>query len=56
MCGSLRGHKFTYANSCAAWKDGATIVSQKACPVKKAKAGKKHKAKKAAKKKAAKKS
>lgn len=55
VCGSLRGHKFTYANSCAAWKDGATIVSQKACPVKKAKAGKKHKAKKAAKKKAAKK-
>ena len=36
------GPQFTYANPCAAWKDGATIVSQKACSVKKA-----HKAKKA---------
>jgi len=49
VCGSLKGHKFTYANSCAAYKDGATVVSHKACSVKKA-----HKAKKA-KKKAAKK-
>jgi hypothetical protein len=49
VCGSLKGHKFTYANSCAAWKDGATIVSSKACPAKKAV---KKKAKKAAKKKA----
>jgi hypothetical protein len=50
VCGSLKGHKFTYANKCAAWKDGAKIVSNKACPVKKAKKAKKAK-KKAAKKK-----
>jgi len=37
VCGSLRGHKFTYANACSAWKDGASIVSWKACPVKAAK-------------------
>ena len=36
VCGSLKGQKFTYANSCAAWKDGATIVANHACPVKKA--------------------
>ncbi len=36
VCGSLKGHKFTYANSCAAWKDGASIVSSGACPAKKA--------------------
>ena len=36
VCGSLKGHLFTYANSCAAWKDGANIVSWNACPVKKA--------------------
>ena len=51
VCGSLKGHKFTYANSCAAWKDGASIVSRKACPVKKAvkhyKKGKKKAKKKA---------
>ena len=54
VCGSLKGHKFTYANRCAAWKDGATIVSWKACPVKKAVKHKKkryHAKKKAAKKK-----
>jgi len=43
VCGSLKGHKFTYANACSAYKDGANIVSQKACPVKKAR---KHKARK----------
>jgi len=51
VCGSLRGHKFTYANACSAWKDGASIVSRKACPVKKAvkhyKKGKKKAKKKA---------
>ena len=31
VCGSLKGQKFTYANFCAAEKDGATVVSQKAC-------------------------
>ncbi len=52
VCGELRGHKFTYANTCSAYKDGAKVVSSKACSVKKA-----HKAKKAkkAKKKPAKK-
>ena len=49
VCGSLKGHKFTYANQCAAWKDGATIVANHACPVKKA--GKHHKMKHHAKKK-----
>jgi hypothetical protein len=42
VCGSLKGHKFTYANACSAYKDGATIVSKGACKAKKA-----HKAKKA---------
>ena len=51
VCGSLKGQKFTYANSCAAYKDGASVVSNKACPVKKAKAHKAKKAKKAAAKK-----
>jgi len=50
VCGSLKGHKFTYANSCAAYKDGASIVGHKACP-----AGKAHRAHKAKSKKAAKK-
>ena len=53
VCGSLKGQKFTYANACAAYKDGASIVSNKACAVKKAHKAKK--AKKAMKKKAAKK-
>jgi hypothetical protein len=50
VCGSLKGHKFTYANACSAYKDGASIVSKKACAVKAAKKGKgkkKAKAKKA---------
>jgi hypothetical protein len=42
VCGSLKGHRFTYANACSAYKDGATIVSKGACKAKKA-----HKAKKA---------
>ena len=42
VCGVKGGMKFTYANSCYAAKDGASIVSEKACPAKKAKkAGKK---------------
>jgi len=50
VCGAKGGLKFTYANSCYAGKDGASIVSQGACPAKKAKPHKKHKkAKKAAK-------
>ena len=55
VCGSLKDHKFTYANACAAYKDGASIVSKKACAAKAAKKGKGKKAKKSAKKKAAKK-
>jgi hypothetical protein len=50
VCGSLKGHKFTYANSCAAYKDGASIVSKGTCSAKKA-----YKAKKAMKKAAKKK-
>jgi hypothetical protein len=53
VCGLKGGSKFTYANSCSAEKDGATVVSQKACPMK-AMMGKKHKAKKAMKMKPAK--
>ena len=45
VCGSLKGQKFTYANACSAEKDGAKVVSNKACPVKTA-----HKARKAKKK------
>lgn len=43
VCGVKSGMKFTYANSCYAGKDGASIVSQGACPAKQAKAHKKHK-------------
>ena len=50
VCASRGKLKFTYINSCYAGKDGAKVVSQKACPVKKAKKAKKAK-KKAAKKK-----
>ena len=43
VCGAKSGMKFTYANQCYAEKDGATVVAQKACPVKKAmKPHKKH--------------
>jgi DnaK suppressor protein len=37
VCGVKGGQKFTYASSCYAQKDGAKVVSQKACPVHKAK-------------------
>jgi hypothetical protein len=50
VCAVKGGLKFTYANACIAVKDGAKVVSQKACPVKAAKKGGKKKAKKAAKK------
>jgi hypothetical protein len=33
VCAVKGGMKFTYANSCYAVKDGAKVVSQKACPV-----------------------
>ena len=49
VCGSLRGHKFTYVNACSAYKDGASVVSKGACKAHKAGKhhAKKHKAKKA---------
>ena len=50
VCAVKGGLKFTYASACIAAKDGAKVVSQKACPVKAAKKGGKKKAKKAAKK------
>lgn len=31
VCGSLKGQKVTYANACSAYKDGATVLSNKAC-------------------------
>ncbi len=43
VCGSLKGHKFTYANACSAYRDGASVVSNGACKARKAK---KHKARK----------
>jgi hypothetical protein len=43
VCGVKAGQKFTYANSCYAEKDGAKVVSQKACPVHKAMKAKKGK-------------
>ena len=49
VCATRGKLKFTYINSCYASKDGAKVVSQKACSVKAAKKGKKAK-KKAAKK------
>ena len=50
VCATKGGMKFTYKNSCYAAKDGAKVVSDKACPAKKAvKAGKKKGGKKAAK-------
>ena len=51
VCAVKGGQKFTYANACFAAKDGAKVVSQKACPVKKAKKAKKKPAKKKAAKK-----
>jgi hypothetical protein len=55
VCGSLRGQQFTYANTCSAYKDGASVVSKGACKAKKAAKAKKHHAKKKAMKKPAKK-
>ncbi len=55
VCGVKGGMKFNYANACFAAHDGAKVVSQGACPAKKAmkhhkKAGKKKAAKPAKKK------
>jgi hypothetical protein len=51
VCAVKGGMKFTYSNACVAAKDGAKVVSDKACPVKAAaKDGKKKGGKKAAKK------
>jgi hypothetical protein len=50
VCGSLRGEKFTYANTCSAYKDGASVVSKGACKMAAHKAKKAKKAKKAMKK------
>jgi hypothetical protein len=42
VCATKGGAKYTYANSCIAGNDGATVVSNQACPAPKAaKAGKK---------------
>jgi hypothetical protein len=52
VCAAKGGMKFTYASACIAVKDGAKVVSGKACPAKKAMKHKKHKKKaKASKKK-----
>jgi hypothetical protein len=53
VCAARGKQKFTYSTACFAAKDGAKVTSQKACPVKAAKAKKskramKKKAKKAA--------
>ena len=56
VCASKGGMKFTYASACIAVKDGAKVVSGKACPAPKATKHKKSKKKaKPAKKKAVKK-
>jgi hypothetical protein len=56
VCAAKGGMKFTYASACIAVKDGAKVVSGKACPAQKAAKHKKHKKKaKASKKKAMKK-
>ena len=41
VCATRGGMKFTYASACIAVKDGAKVVSDKACPVKAAKKAKK---------------
>jgi hypothetical protein len=43
VCAAKGKQKITYANACFAAKDGAKVVSQKACAVKKAKKAKKTK-------------
>ena len=56
VCAAKGGMKFTYASACIAVKDGAKVVSGKACPAKKVLKHKKSKKKaKPAKKKAMKK-
>ena len=50
VCAVKGGMKFTYINACTAAKDGAKVVSQKACPAPKATKAKKAKAKKTDKK------
>ncbi len=50
VCAVKGKQKFTYNDACFAAKDGATVVSNKACAVKAAKKGKSKKAKKAKKK------
>ena len=56
VCAAKGGMKFTYASACIAVKDGAKVVSGKACPAPKATKHKKSKKKaKPAKKKAVKK-
>jgi hypothetical protein len=55
VCAVKGGMKFTYADFCFAAKDGASIVSEKACPTKKAKKGGMKKTAKPMKKKAMKK-
>jgi hypothetical protein len=54
VCAERGGKKFTYANACWAAREGAKVVSDKACPPPKAAKAKKAK-KKVAKKKAMKK-
>ena len=49
VCATKGGMKFTYMNSCYAAKDGAKVVSDKACPAKAAKKAGKKGGKKAAK-------
>ncbi len=50
VCAVKGGMKFTYASSCFAGNDGATVVSDKACPEKPAKTAMAKPAKKAMKK------
>jgi hypothetical protein len=38
VCGDKSGERTTYSNACWAEKDGAKVMSDKACPEKKAKA------------------
>ncbi len=50
MCAVKGGNKYTYANACWAARDGAKVVSDKACPAPKAAKAHKKGGKKAAKK------
>ncbi len=42
VCGSKSGHRFTYANACSARRDGAKLVSHRACAVTKAHKARRH--------------